>query len=72
MSNIGFTPPETIAILIWPRGMNEAETTSTFIEGFLYEIAMVDMGSRFTTFLEGESEGSEKMDIRPLAEIARN
>jgi hypothetical protein len=34
---------------------------------------MVDRGPRFTTLLvEGESEGNEKIDIRPLAEIASN
>lgn len=70
--NTGLTPPEIVAILIWRCGMNEAESTSTFTEGFLHEIPTVDTGSRFTTFLEGESEGNEKMDTRPLAEIASN
>jgi hypothetical protein len=73
VSNTGFTPPETVAILNWPRGRNEAETTSTFDEAFLYETATVDTGSRLTTWLEDEeSEGNEKMDIRPLVEIANS
>lgn len=44
-----------------------------FVEAFLHETVMVDMGSRFTTlFEEGGLEGKEKTDIRPLAEIASN
>ena len=72
VSNTGLTPPKIVAILNRPRGRNKAETTSTFAEAFLYEMMMVDRGSRLTTLFEEGSEGKEKTDTRPLAEIASN